>query len=269
MYLSLYTWNLRTGHLDMLSTYTGLEFVGWTLVPGKWSAAKVSWFWESYVHLTEVSRENSELHGRLDQLAGALAISREQAAEVKRLRALLSFEPRESWAAVGGRVVAYRLGPHAALRTLVVDKGALAGVQVNTPAVTHEGVVGRVLRVSPSFATVLLMTDLNSRLAVMGQIHRTPCIISGRGEGEPMQVLYVPLNAPIEPGELLITSGLDDIFPKGLPVARVTTVERSEISLFLDVWAEALFDLTILEEVLLLKRAHQSSGSGAPLYSIE
>ncbi len=269
LYLSLYTWNLRTGHLDMLATYSGLEFVGWTLVPGKWSADQVSWLWENYVHLSAVSKENRELHGRLDQLAGALAISKEEAAEVKRLRSLLAFEPRESWAAVGGRVVAYKLGPHAALQTLVVDKGALSGIKTNTPAVTHEGVVGRVLRVSPSFATVLLMTDLNSRLAVMGQLHRTPCIISGKGAGEPMQVLYVPLNAPIERGELLVTSGLDDIFPKGIPVARVTAVERSEISLFLDVWAEALFDLTVLEEILLLKRAHQSSGTGAPLYSIQ
>jgi rod shape-determining protein MreC len=269
LYLSLYTWNLRTGHLDMLATYSGLEFVGWTLVPGKWSADKVSWFWENYVHLTTVSKENRDLHAKLDRLAGALAVSREEAAEVRRLRDLLSFEPRESWQAVGGRVVAYRLGPHAALQTMVVDKGALSGLKVNTPAVTHEGVVGRVLRISPSFATVLLMTDLNSRLAVMGQLHRTPCIISGRGTGEPMQVLYVPLNSPIERGELLITSGLDDIFPKGLPVARVTAVERSEISLFLDVWAESLFDLTVLEEVLLLKREHQSSGSGAPLHAIQ
>ena len=113
------------------------------------------------------------------------------------------------------------------------------------------------------------MTDLNSKIAVMGQTHRTPCIISGMGTGQPLQVLYVPLNAPIERGELLVTSGLDDIFPKGVPVARVTAVERSDISLFLDVEAEVLIDLTVLEEVLLLKREHLTSGSSAPLHAIQ
>lgn len=260
-YLSLYTWNVRTRYLDTLATYSGLEFVGWTLLPGKWLAAKVSRFNDSYLRLQGVARENRELHEKLQRMAGALATSKEEAAEVKRLRSLLSFEPPRPWKALGARVVSYRLGPHAALETLMVDKGSQSGIHENTPAVTNEGVVGRVLRVSPFFSTVLLITDLNSRVAVLGQRNRSLGIITGKGAGEPLQVLYVPLNAPLMQGELLVTSGLDDIFPKGLPVARVTKVERSEISLFLDVWAELLIDLKNLEEVLLLKREYLTSGA--------
>ncbi len=267
-YLSLYSWNVRTGYLDTLSTYSGLEFVGWTLLPGKILASNFARFKDNYIYLQEVQRENRELHDKLQHMASALATSREEAAEVKRLRSLLSFEPPELWQALGARVVSYRLGPHAALETMVVDRGAHVGIQRNTPAVTHEGVVGRVLRASPFFATVLLVSDLNSKVSVLGQENRSQGILAGKGAGEPLQVLYVPLNAPLEKGELLVTSGLDDIYPKGLPVARVTRVERSEISLFLDVWAELLIDLTNLEEVLLLKREHLTSGTSGQLHAV-
>ncbi len=264
-YLSLYTWNVRTGYLDSLATYSGLEFVGWTLLPGKLVAARAARFSDNYIHLAKVQRENEVLHEKLQQISSALVVSREEAAEVKRLRSLLSFEPPPHWKSQGGRVVAYRLGPHAALETLLVDKGTMAGIQVNTPVVTHEGVVGKVLRVSPFFSTVLLATDLNSKLSVLGQTHRTQGILAGKGPDELLQVLYVPLNATVEAGELLITSGLDDTFPKGLPVARITRVERSEISLFLDVWAELLIDVKNLEEVLLLRRENLASGSSGSL----
>lgn len=259
---------MRTGYLDTLATYSGLEFVGWTLLPGKWLAAKASRFSDTYVHLQGVARENRELHEKLQRMAGALATCKEEAQEVKRLRSLLSFDPPDPWKVVGARVVSYRLGPHAALETLVVDKGVQAGIQENTPAATQEGVVGRVLRSSPFFATVLLITDLNSKVAVLGQKNRSQGILTGKGAGEPLQVLYVPLNAPLEEGELLVTSGLDYIFPKGVPVARVTKVERSEISLFLDVWAEVLIDLKNLEEVLLLKRENLTSGASDTLHAL-
>lgn len=242
--------------------------MGWTLLPGKWLGAKVSRFSDAYLHLQGVERENRELHEKLQRMASALATSKEEAAEVKRLRSLLDFEPPEPWKAMGARVVSYRLGPHAALETLMVDRGAQSGIHENTPAVTDEGVVGRVLRASPFFATVLLITDLNSRVAILGQENRSQGILTGKGAGDQLQVLYVPLNAPLEQGELLVTSGLDDIFPKGLPVARVTRVERSEISLFLDVWAEQLIDLKSLEEVLLLKRENMTSGSSGRLQAL-
>lgn len=266
--MSLYTWNVRTGYLDTLATYSGLEFVGWTLLPGKWLATKAGDFKDHYLYLADVQKENDALHERLQTMASALAKSKEEAAEVKRLRSLMDFNPPELWRTVGGRVVSYRMGPHAALETLVVDKGFEAGVMVNTPAVTHEGVVGKTLRVSPFFSTVLLVSDLNSRVAVLGQTNRSQGLLAGRGAGELLQVLYVPLNAPLEEGEILVTSGLDDIFPKGLPVARVTKVQRSDISLFLDVWAELLIDFKSLEEVMLLEREHHTSGSSGSLYEL-
>jgi rod shape-determining protein MreC len=263
--LSLYTWNLRTGYLDSIATYTGLEIVGWTLLPGKWLKAKSGDLWTNYVYLVDTRRENETLHQRLELMSSTLARSKEEAAEVKRLRTMLSFSPPPAWTMLGARVVAFHLGPHAALETLVVDKGEAAGIGLNTPVTTPRGVLGRILRTGPFFSTVLLMTDLNSKFGVIGQKHRTPGVISGKGIDNPLEVLYVPLNSPIDKEEILITSGLDGIFPKGLPVAQVTHIERSESSLFLVVKAKPLIDVKKVEEVMLLKCNDAIGGAGASL----
>lgn len=248
-----------------MSTYTGLEIVGWTLLPGKWLKVKAGDFWTNYVYLVDARRENETLHQRLELMASTLARSKEEAAEVRRLRALLSFSPPPAWTRIGARVVAFHLGPHAALETLVVDKGEAAGIGLNTPVSTPKGVMGRILRTGPYFSTVLLITDLNSKFGVIGQKNRTPGVISGKGIDNPLEVLYVPLNSPIEKEEILITSGLDGIFPKGLPVAQVTQIDRSESSLFLVVKAKPLIDVKKVEEVMLLKSNDAIGGAGASL----
>lgn len=252
LYLSLYTWNLRTGYLDDFASNTGLQFVGWVLLPGEWSMSKLSGFWGRYVDLVHVSQDNEELRRKLDWTTGELAKSKEEAALAQRLRTMLTFAPPTAWTASGARVVATRFGPNAAQVTIMIDKGYRAGAGVNTPAATSAGVVGRIVRVGPFASTVLLLTDAKSRIAVLGQTNRTTGILSGKGPNFPLQVQYVPLDMKLVVGEILVTSGLDDIFPKGVPVAKVVKVERSDISLFQTVWAEPTVDLRNIEEVLLL-----------------
>ena len=254
LYLSLYTWNLRTGSLDRLAGHTGLEFVGLMLKPGVWVADRVTGFWGRYIYLAGVRQENDVLKKDKERLSLEAARYKEEAAEVVRLRGLLAFPPPPSWAMEGARVIAHRLGPNAALNTVLADKGSMSGFSVNAPVVTPTGVAGRVLRAGLYSSTVLLVTDPNSKIPVRGQTHRTTGILTGQGPGEPLQVGYVPLNAPLVQGETLLTSGLAGIFPKGMPIARVTKIERSDISLFQTVWAEPLVNLGDLEEVLLLRK---------------
>lgn len=254
VYLSLYTWNLRTGYLDALSSYTGLDIAGWIIKPGQWASDQVTGFWERYIYLVGLKQENDLLREenaklRLDNLMLA-----DQATAIDRLGRLLRFVPMPSWEAQGARIIAHRLGPAAALDTVTIDKGSMAGLAEDMPAVSFDGVVGRVLRTGASASHVLLLSDPNSRISVMGKDNRSQGILAGQGKDEPLRVEYVNLNAAIEPGELLITSGLSGIFPKGLPVARITAVRRSDISLFLSVTAEPLVRVDCLEEILLLKR---------------
>lgn len=253
-YLSLYTWNLKTGTLDRLATRTGLEFTGHVLWPGEWVRRQAVGLWSGYVDLVDVREENERLHGVLHELIGENVRLREQAASVPRLERLLAFAPAESWEARAARIIGQSLGPTGALLSILVDLGEAHGFANDAPAAIPEGVVGRVLRSSPSYSTVLLLTDQNSRIAVMGSESRTTAILAGRGPDELFDLKYVPVSGTLAVGELLVTSGLDGIFPKGLPVARVVRVERPDVSLFQSAQAEPLFDMRGVEELFLLTR---------------
>lgn len=253
VYLSLYTWNLRTGHLDSLAEDTGLDAVGLVLKPGRWAIDQAVSFWTRYVYLVGLKEENDRLHSEVDRLRVESSDLREKAQAAERLEHLLDFTPRQGWTAEGARVVGQRMGPNALLETILLDKGSLAGTAPDQPVVTPLGVVGRVLRSGLSTSSVLLLDDVNSRIAVLGQKNRAAGVLAGRGPGRELELRYVNLNAPIEPGELLVTSGLTGFYPKGLPVARVLRVERSDLSLFLDISAEPLVDFEALEEVLILR----------------
>lgn len=252
LYLSLFTWNLRTGYVDSLATHTGLEFVGAVLKPGKWLRLQVVGFWDHYIDLVGVRKQNDELEARIKEAQFAVAAAKEDQAELARLRALLSISAPAGWERIGARVIAHRVGALAELESVLLDKGYLRGAGVRTPVVAHDGVVGRVFRAGPYTSSVLLLTDPNSRIAVLSQDHRTPGIIVGQGPRQMLELRYVALNAPLAVGELLVTSGQAGAFPKGLPVARIASIEYSDISLFQKVMAEPLANLDNLEEVLLV-----------------
>ncbi len=258
LYLSLYTWNLRTGHLDTLAEHTGLDLVGILIKPGRLVADKASEIWGRYVHLVGLKEENDRLRAELDRLMLENADLRERAEAARRMEALLAFAPPSQWSVEGGRVIAHRMGPNSVLETILVDKGSLHGASAGMAALTPRGVVGRVLRVGFANSTVALIHDPNSRIAVIGQKNRAAGVLVGQGPGRRLQLRYVNLNAPIEVGETLVTSGLAGQYPKGLPVARVVRVERSDMSLFLEIDAEPLDDFDALEEVLLLRRTGEA-----------
>lgn len=261
-YLTLFTWNLRTGVLDGLASYTGLEFVSLSLRPGQWVVDKTSDFVSRYVYLVGVREDYDKLKDKVDQMELELSTLREKAQAADRLEKLLLFSPPESWIRLGARVISHRFGPVGILETIIVDKGRLSRISRDTPVVAPQGVVGRVLEAGLSASKVLLLTDFNSRVSVIGQTNRSSGIIVGQGTGHPLKVRFVKLNSRIDQGELLVTSGLDGLFPKGLPVARVKSTQKSDISLFMTITAEPLVDMRGLEEVLLLLPDESSPESG-------
>ncbi len=252
LYLGLYSWNQRTGSLDRLTEYTGLEVVGYILGPCRWVADNIADLWKHYIYLVNTTEENGQLRYRVDQLTAELALATEEREELLRLRDLLSMGPPDQWKGVGARVIANRLGPQAALDSITLDRGFLSGATTHTPVTTPHGLVGSVLRAAPHSSTVLLITDPNSRVAVISQRGRVPGIVSGMGD-EMLEIDYVPPNVRIAPGEIFITSGLDGIFPKGIPCARVVEARQSDTSPFQLILAEPLARLDNQEEVLLLQ----------------
>ncbi len=253
LFLGIHTWNQRTGILDTVATHVGLELVGSVLKPMVALNTSVSNFWENYVELVDVQAENKRLKADLLSIQSQLIEADEDRAEVRRLRALLSLPVDRSWRPVGARILAGRMGPNSALETVILSRGYITGGSPGTPIMTNIGLVGRILRASAHTSTALLLTDPGSRIAVLSQKTRTAGILTGRGGRETMEMRFVEHNATIEEGELLVTSGLDGVYPKGLPVARITEVAMYSYSPFKTVHATPLVDAGHLEEVLLLE----------------
>lgn len=263
VYLSLYTWNLRSGHLTRLSTYSGLDSVGMVLRPGTWLGHRAGDFVDRYVSLVGLKQQNESLEQEIKTLRLENMTLRERAEATARVEKLLGFPEPQDWKREGARIIAHRVGPTAILETILVDRGKLSGAIEDTPVLCTEGVVGRIYKAGLSVATVLLLTDPSSRIAVVGSTNRAAGVAYGMGAGDKMVIKYVGLKQTIEPNEILVTSGMDGVFPKGLPVARVTAVKREEGTLFMDVQAEPLVDIPRLEEVLLLKRAQKPEDARA------
>ncbi len=258
LFLGVYTWNQRTGHWDRLCASVGLEFTGGVMRGLNAVEDAVSGLWEDYVDLRQVKARNDELESRVRELEKRMAAASEDLAELTRLRRLFMLERPEAWPAVASRVLARRMGPNAALDTVMLSSGYLSGAAPGTPVVSWRGAVGRVLKAGPGTSAVLLLTDTGSRIAVLTSEGREQGILAGGGPGHPLELRFVRQNAPVRVGELLVTSGMDSAYPKGIPVARITAVSRGGSSRsgssLLEIQAEPLADLLHLEEVLLLQR---------------
>ena len=243
---------MRSGAVDRFAANTGLEFTGAVLKPGKWVVRTATDLWKEYIYLQDVQQENVKLLKLVETLSFELADAREDIAELKRLRALVTLSPPPKWSRVAARVLSYRIGVQAELDSILLDKGYLEGADKDTPVVTHEGVVGRIVKSGATTSSALLLTDLNSRIAVISSDNRTPGLLVGSGTRDELLLKYVPINAPLEEGELLVTSGLAAAYPKGLPIARIVSITHSDISLFKTVKAVPLASLNNLEEIILL-----------------
>ncbi|MDE5832811.1 MAG: rod shape-determining protein MreC [Desulfovibrio sp.] len=254
-FLALYSWNSRTGALDDLATNVGLEVSAQILGPLRYAKDGLGNFWNRYWDLVGVREENIRLKKRAEELEARLVAMREDLAELKRLRALAQFPVDARWRPLAARVLAGRLGPGAVMDTITISRGYTNGARPGVPLVTNLGLVGRVLRSSARAATALLITDPGSRIAVYGQESRAPGILKGQGTGKPMEVDFVQRDAPMNEGEILVTSGLDDKYPKGLPVARIERVAPSDYTQFMAIEAAPLVDFKRLEEVLLLEKS--------------
>lgn len=253
LFLSMYTWNKNTHVLDDFSTDVGLELTGGVITPIRYVQDKVTAVWKRYVYLVDVNEKNAQLEARVRDLEARLLAHKEDMAELARLRELLQLPIDESWTPVGARVLAGHLGPNSLLDSITINRGYATGARPGTPIVTHKGLIGRVLRASPHTATALLLTNPGSRIAIFTQESRTAGILTGEGTNKNLAVRYMQRDTKAKPGEILITSGLDGKYPKGIPVARVISVAPSNYTEFMTIYAEPLVDMQHIEEVMLLE----------------
>lgn len=205
--------------------------------------------WYGYLALHQVSEENRRLQRELQALRGRNNELRELGVAGQRLAALLALKERLQAKTVAAQVI----GRDATnwYRAIVLDKGARDGVKAEMGVMAPDGAVGRVVKVTPFTAMVLLITDPNN--AVTGLIQRTrdEGIVEGTAEGR-ARMKYIPLLATLQSGDVIVTSGLTGGFPRGVPLGTITRIDRVEGELFQSAEIVPEVDLHKLEEVLVI-----------------
>jgi rod shape-determining protein MreC len=205
--------------------------------------------WEGYIDLRGARRENADLNRRLLALESERSRYEEVLRENRRLRGLLGFEARLEADAVAAPVVSNQA--LAAQRVLLVGRGADDGIALDAPVLSPSGVVGRVVAVAPSSAKVQLITDAGAGVAVTIARTRLQGLAAGRG-GESMRLRYIPLLEDVRPGDRLVTSGLERIYPQGFPVGTVLRVAAASGPMK-EIEVAPAVDFLALEEVLVLR----------------
>ena len=212
----------------------------------------VTGLWRHYLDLVGVSEENDRLRQEIKRYIAINAEYREAVATNVRLNQLLdlahSLEQPVLTAHVIGR------DPALWFKTITIDKGISSGVEKGMPVVTVEGVVGQVINVSPRFAKVLLATDPNSAVDAILQTSRALGIVKGNGQGYRMD--YVLREKEVAKDDLVVTSGMGGVFPKGLLVGRVSEVGKDKRGMFHTITVQPAVDFRELEYVTIILKAN-------------
>jgi rod shape-determining protein MreC len=236
---------------------------------GAWGFGKVRGVWHHYFALQTTARENEALRIENDALKLTISQLQSKAAEADRLGLLLHFKANnEKTPMVGARVIGASAGP--ASRTIEIDRGERDGVRSNQAVITPDGAVGKVIEVYRDSAQVLLLTDKESGVGAMLVASRIQSPVGGNGELM-LTMKYVAAEDTVNVGEKVVTSGMDKIFPRDVPVG--TVVEVKPGSPFKQVRVAPAAKLDRLEEVFVLltqeplefqKEAEATSSAAAP-----
>ncbi len=209
---------------------------------------------------TKIQVENFELKGRMAQYDALQA-------ENTRLRDLLESSFRIPDRVLVAELMAVDLDPYR--HHVVINKGSSSGVYVGQPVLDANAVIGQVVRVSPLTATVLMITDPRHALPVQVNRNGLRCIAEGTGRTDRLNLLYLPINADIQKGDLLVTSGLGGRIPTGYPVARVDEVRRESGQAFASVSAIPNVQVEQVRQVLLVWTLLPQVENAAPLWGGE
>ena len=215
---------------------------------GTSSTSKVGGVWSGYVGLHGARSENNQMRAELDQLRIRNRELESQAAEAKRLEAILNFRDAHPEAQLlAAEVIGSSSDPTS--HTLFINRGERDRLRVNLGVITSEGIVGKIVEVLPNTSQVLLINDKDSGVGAMFAATRTHGVVKGSGDPEP-HMDYVVNDEKVTAGDAIVTSGEDHIFPKDLPIGVVREAKPGSPFQIIRVQPAARLDR--LEDVIVL-----------------
>lgn len=204
---------------------------------------------DHYVLLVNTSKENEDLKRRINELMKEKTLLEEEVKRLNRIYNLTQYQQEHDVKSVVATVIGFDASQWA--KTIVINKGTNDGLRENLPVVTDQGVVGHTIQVGFNSAKIMLVTDSRSAIDALFQGDRVSGVVVGTGEDH-CEMKYVPISAPVEVGDVVLSSGLGGIFPKGLRLGTVIQVQKATQGLFQEVTIIPSADLSRLEEVLVL-----------------
>jgi rod shape-determining protein MreC len=211
--------------------------------------------WRDYCYLRGVRAENRDLKQQVEQMRLQEVRLSEDAEQAHRLQSLLAFKEQFISKTLAAQVIGS--GGSDLSRIIYIDKGKNDGLKPDLAVITANGIVGKVLMVFPSVSQVLLINDQSSGVGVMLEKSRLQGVLRGTADGE-VTLERVMSDEQVSPGETVLSSGGEQIFPKGLPIGTVTSVKPGK-EMFLNIHVKPAADLARLEEVLVVTEKQEQS----------
>ena len=205
---------------------------------------------ERYAFLQNAAEERDLLQVTNKELIAENAMLNEQLLENARLRRILDFQRETGLTGIVAAVIGRDSSNWA--DSITINRGSAHGIQSGNAVVAGEALIGRTTRVSPRSARVLLVSDHASAVDVIIQDTRVSGILEGTGSTK-LRMTYVEKDREVRPGQRVVTSGLDKVYPKGIPVGVVATVSAGSGALFQDIEVKLTESFTELENILVLK----------------
>lgn len=213
-------------------------------------SVSVNRIWHDYFWLRGAREENQRLQNTLQQLSVQANRLEEIRQENIRLRRLVTLNESIPFEAIGARVVGRT--PNYMSNVVYIDRGGTDGITVDAPVLSGSGIIGRTVLVTGHTSQVQLITNADASVGAMVDRTRSPGVL--RGSGDPLlDMNYISNTEQINVGDLVVTSGLDGIFPKGLPIGKVVDSRKSN-SVFRAIKVEPSADLVHIEEVSVVMR---------------
>ena len=218
--------------------------------------------WEHYFFLVSVSYENDMLRKALNEATKKNNQCIETSYSNKRLRKLLNFQKSTEEEFIAAEVIGRDPSPH--FKSIIIDKGLEDGLKKNLPVVVPEGIAGQITDLTDHYSKVLLIVDPNSSVDALVQRTRARGVIKGLSAGK-FVYKYALRKHDIAIGDIIVSSGLDGVFPKGLRIGHVSEVVKGNSGIFQDVVVTPFVDFEKLEEVLVvINEIKEDDGNDIP-----
>ncbi len=217
--------------------------------------------WRHYFYLVTISRLNQVLIEELNQAVEDQNKWHETELANDRLRNLIDFQKNISERVVAAEVIGK--DPSAWFKTVIIDKGRTDGLTRGLPVVIAQGIVGQVVEVSAHYSKVMLIVDSNSAVDSLVQRTRARGVIKGESTDQ-CRLDYVLRKNDVRIGDIVVSSGLDGVYPKGLRIGLVSQVIAHDADIFHEVIITPFVDFEKLEEVLVVLEVQKHDWASSP-----